>query len=284
MPTYTINLDGKTIKLKGDREPTEAETREAVNNYFKSSEVEDSFNVPPEERLPAETKVEPIITEEKKPIEVIKPTVIEPIVAETPSIGDTPVKSSGSIVATQKLSSGEVGKLYNTEGGSSGQIWIDNFNNLEPEFNSKGKLTKKGQQQVANIKELEKNFDTTATKVFKIELESLAKDGYTTNSIKSYLPHIYGAESSYGITEQDLNNTSQVHGDLQVKYSSFQDAVKQGIFGKDFGKAVGLTKSELKSLSYEKFRNLMRQNKKAAHLAGIGLLLQKLRNRENTKP
>ena len=51
MPTYTINLDGKTIKLKGDREPTEAETREAVNNYFKSPEVEDYFNVPEEEKV-----------------------------------------------------------------------------------------------------------------------------------------------------------------------------------------------------------------------------------------
>ena len=51
MPTYTINLDGKTIKLKGDKEPTEAETREAVNNYFKSPEVEDYFNVPEKERV-----------------------------------------------------------------------------------------------------------------------------------------------------------------------------------------------------------------------------------------
>jgi len=274
-----VELMKQTDKIGDDKS-----SQRLLNMYFKTKEIEDHFNVPPEERLPAEAKIEPIITEEKKPIEVIKPTVIEPIVAETPSIGNTPVKSSGSIVATQKLSSGEVGKLYNTEGGSSGQIWIDNFNNLEPEFNSKGKLTKKGQQQVANIKELEKNFDTLATKIFKVELETLARDGYSTESIKSYLPRIYGAESSYGITEQALDNKSVVHGDLQVKFTSFQEAVTQGYLGKEFGKAVGLTNEKLKTTTPEEFIKLMRGNKKAAHLAGIGILLQKLRNRENTKP
>ena len=81
-----IGLMRETDKIGDDKS-----SQRLLNMYFKTKEIEDHFNVPPEERLPAEAKIEPIITEEKKPVEVIKPTVIEPIVTEVPDIKTTPV-------------------------------------------------------------------------------------------------------------------------------------------------------------------------------------------------
>ena len=81
-----VELMKQTDKIGDDKS-----SQRLLNMYFKTKEIEDHFNVPPEERLPAEAKIEPIITEEKKPIEVIKPTVIEPIVTETPSTKTIPV-------------------------------------------------------------------------------------------------------------------------------------------------------------------------------------------------
>ena len=81
-----IGLMRETDKIGDDKS-----SQRLLNMYFKTKEIEDHFNVPPEERLPAEAKVEPIVTKEKKPVEVIKPTVIEPIVTEVPDIKTTPV-------------------------------------------------------------------------------------------------------------------------------------------------------------------------------------------------
>ena len=81
-----VELMKQTDKIGDDKS-----SKRLLNMYFKTKEIEDHFNVPPEERLPAEAKIEPIITEEKKPVEVIKPTVIEPIVTEVPDIKTTPV-------------------------------------------------------------------------------------------------------------------------------------------------------------------------------------------------
>ena len=44
MPTYTINLDGKTIKLKGDKEPTEAETK-IILMYQKKKEYQNLLQI-----------------------------------------------------------------------------------------------------------------------------------------------------------------------------------------------------------------------------------------------
>jgi len=81
-----VELMKQTDKIGDDKS-----SKRLLNMYFKTKEIEDHFNVPPEERLPAEAKVEPIVTKEKKPVEVIKPTVIEPIVTEVPDIKTTPV-------------------------------------------------------------------------------------------------------------------------------------------------------------------------------------------------
>lgn len=113
MPTYTINLDGKTIKLKGDREPTEAETREAVNNYFKSLEVEDHFNVPEEERVSKsltdkdvkqkESSGNPLVLD-KKPTLSIQDKVYSHLINTEGASGDTATGiPTGALGLTTKL-------------------------------------------------------------------------------------------------------------------------------------------------------------------------------------
>ena len=174
---------------------------------------------------------------------------------------------------TQVLDADTMATLYNTEQGKNRDIWIKNYNTLEP----------KTDQQVKNLEEFNTNFDMQALKVYKTELTNLNKDGYTTEEIKAAAGKTFGSESSYGIKEQSLDNPSKVHGDMQVKYSSFIDAAKQGYLGKKYGELVKKTPEQLKNMSYEEFKTLMRDNKSAAQLAGIGILLQKLRNKENKK-
>ena len=174
---------------------------------------------------------------------------------------------------TQVLDADTMATLYNTEQGKNRDIWIKNYTTLEP----------KTDQQVKNLEEFNTNFDMQALKVYKTELTNLNKDGYTTEEIKAAAGKTFGSESSYGIKDQSLDNPSKVHGDMQVKYSSFIDAAKQGYLGKKYGELVKKTPEQLKNMSYEEFKTLMRDNKSAAQLAGIGILLQKLRNKENKK-
>ena len=187
-----------------------------------------------------------------------------------------PIDTTGApsyMKTTQVLDADTMATLYNTEQGKNRDIWIKNYTTLEP----------KTDQQVKNLEEFNTNFDMQALKVYKTELTNLNKDGYTTEEIKVAAGKTFGSESSYGIKDQSLDNPSKVHGDMQVKYSSFIDAAKQGYLGKKYGELVKKTPEQLKNMSYKEFRTLMRDNKSAAQLAGIGILLQKLRNKENKK-
>ena len=82
---------------------------------------------------------------------------------------------------------------------------LENWNNLKQIVNTKGK------------------------NVFRVELETLQKEGIYSKHIIAALKPIHSAETTFG-TNNEISATGAV-GDLQVIYPTFTDLINQGYLG-----------------------------------------------------
>jgi len=165
-----------------------------------------------------------------------------------------------------------VGNIYNTTKDPNNNKWLDLAKTRKP----------KTAKQVKNLEDLlYRSFDA-AQSIYKVELETLKNRGYSDIRIQTMLRPIIAAESNFGV---DTNNTvsSDVAGQMQVKYSTFQDLFNKKYLGKEFSKETGITQKDLKNMPQLEFKKLMNEDQKFDHLVGIGALLQKLKNHSDGK-
>ena len=178
-----------------------------------------------------------------------------------------------------------VGNIYNTTKDPNNNKWLELAKTRKPKSN----------EQLFNITALMRtHWDYAKTTrftggdkvgypkgvrlgVFSKELETLKNRGYSELRIRTMLRPIIAAESNFGV---DTNNkvSSDVAGQMQVKYSTFQDLFNKKYLGNEFSKATGITQKDLKNMTLQEFKKLMNEDQKFDHLVGIGALLQKLKN------
>lgn len=160
-----------------------------------------------------------------------------------------------------------VGKLYNTTKDPNNNKWLVLAKTRKP----------KTAKQVQNLIDLSYRSFDAAKYIYNVELETLKNRGYSDIRIQTMLRPIIAAESNFGV---DTNNkiSSDVAGQMQVKYSTFKDLFNKGYLGTKFSEVTGITKKDLKKMTQLEFKKLMNEDQKFDHLIGIGALLQKLKN------
>ena len=174
-----------------------------------------------------------------------------------------------------KISVEYLQKLYNTSDKES-KGWIKNANLAEERLAT-------SEVMLENWNNLKQIVNTKGKNVFRVELETLQKEGIYSKHIIAALKPIHSAETTFG-TNNEISATGAV-GDLQVIYPTFTDLINQGYLGPLYVEAIddtlATTVDELKKLTREEFTILFSNNPTAAILAGEAKLLQMFKT--NTK-
>jgi hypothetical protein len=212
-------------------------------------------------------KREPLVIEAEESLRRVTteaPKVVQEAPEEAPEvIRDAKPKFTNSTEASEPTPIAEptydVATIYN--GGTDAQL-ATYRERLETAKNAKLNSTQK-----KNVEGLEHLMAGTGRKVFAREANAVK--GFDWEQATVDMRNIYGVESSFGVAK-DLANPSGATGVMQVKVSTFQDLIKNGVLGAEYAYAADLDLGQLHNISDKDAKWILSSNNRANMLAALG--------------